>query len=203
MLNRFKFISFVFISLVSFYLIYNYFQSKNIKFTYFESYDFTGSESYANNIDNISNLAPSEFVSSLNGDKSDILLSINIPKINVYNDVYRFDSDNNNINKNVLILAESDMPDVPFGNLILGAHSGSGRLAYFKDLDKLSLGDDIIVYYNGKAYLYKVVNFYVDLKDGSIEIVRNYEKDSITLYTCMPSDKDSFLIVVGEKLSEY
>ena len=40
----------------------------------------------------------------------------------------------NNVNRNILILNESDMPDKENGNVILAGHSGSGRTAFFKNL---------------------------------------------------------------------
>jgi LPXTG-site transpeptidase (sortase) family protein len=80
-------------------------------------------------------------------------------------------------------------------NVIIGAHSGTGPLAYFKDLDKVSIGDQIIINYKNTKYVYVVKNIHKDDKNGKI-IIRDYD-NSITLFTCYPNDKNNYLIVTG------
>lgn len=129
---------------------------------------------------------------------SELLMKLEIPVIGVYNNVYKKDSVNNNIDRNVIIMNESALPDEVFGNVILGAHSGSGPLAYFKDFDKLKIGDDIYIDYDNTRYNYKIKYIYDDNKDGKIKI-RNYGIDAVTLYTCKPNDKNNFLVIVAYK----
>ena len=90
----------------------------------------------------------------------------------------------NNVNRNILVLNESDMPDKDKGNVILAGHSGSGRTAYFKNLHKLERDDEVSIFYNGSEYKYKVVNQYDIEKTGTANIVRNAEKSTLTLITC-------------------
>lgn len=104
------------------------------------------------------------------------IMHISIPKINVENDIYDKGSSYNDINKNVMIMKESDMPDLAKGNVIIGGHSGSGRLAYFKDFSLLDIGDEIFINYNDNKFSYIISNIYTDLKDGSIVIRRDLEK---------------------------
>lgn len=136
-------------------------------------------------------------VESDTSDSSSILMTINIPKINVNNNIYSFGSYENNIDKNVIIMNESNMPDVKNGNLIIGGHSGVGDIAYFKDFDKLDKGDKVIIRYKNKKYEYIIDKFYKDYKDGSISIVRDLNRNTITLYTCMPNNKKYYLVVIG------
>ena len=126
------------------------------------------------------------------------IMILSIPKINVINKIYSKNSIENDIDKNVQLMEESDFPDYMNGNVILGGHSGTGRLAYFKDLNQLVIGDLITLNYNDVDYLYKVVNYYSDDKDGSIVISRDSNKSSLTLFTCMPNDKNNYLVIVGE-----
>lgn len=114
----------------------------------------------------------------------DYIAVIEIPKINLRKGLYSKASSNNNVNKNIQILKEADMPDKIKGNFILAGHSGSSAVSYFKSLDKLELEDIAYVYYNGGRYAYKLVNIYEIDKTGKANIVRNASKTTMTLITC-------------------
>ncbi len=109
---------------------------------------------------------------------------IKIPKIGLEKGLASKGSYYNNVNRNILVLNESDMPDKDKGNVILAGHSGSGRTAYFKNLHKLERDDEVSIFYNGSEYKYKVVNQYDIEKTGTANIVRNAEKSTLTLITC-------------------
>lgn len=126
------------------------------------------------------------------------VMKIIIPKVDVNNNIYDYSSPLNNIDLNVSIMKESDLPDVENGNVIIGAHSGYGPLAYFKKLNLIEIDDYVKIIYNDNTYNYRVVNKYLDEKDGSIYIRRNYNKNTLTLYTCNPNDKENFLVVICE-----
>lgn len=128
------------------------------------------------------------------------LLTISIPKINIKQEVYKQDSILNDIDKNVIILEESDLPDKNLGTVLIGAHSGTGEIAYFKNLDKIIKGDIIKIEYKNKNYNYSVTNIYLDNKDGSISINYNSNVNRLILYTCNPADKDNFLIIESKKI---
>lgn len=101
----------------------------------------------------------------------------------------------NNVNQNIQILKESDMPNVDKGNLILAAHSGNGRVAYFRDLYKLQNGDEVNVYYEGINYVYEVVNIYDIDKTGEAHIIRNASKTTLTLITCKYNEEKQIIII--------
>ena len=119
------------------------------------------------------------------------IMYINIPKIGVYEEIYDKTSINNDIDKHVIIMKESGYPGEG-SNVIIGAHSGSGPLAYFRELDRLEIGDQIIIDYQGNKYVYIVSNIHKDDKNGRIKIK---DDDSLTLFTCYPGDKDNYLII--------
>lgn len=116
--------------------------------------------------------------------KIDYFAVIKIPKIGLEKGLANKGSYYNNVNRNILVVKESDMPDKEKGNMILAGHSGSGRTAYFKNLHKLVRDDEVSIFYNGNEYKYKVVNQYDIEKTGTANIVRNAEKNTLTLITC-------------------
>ena len=120
---------------------------------------------------------------------------IEIPKISLKRYLYKIEVDQNDVNKNIEVLKSSDMPDVKGGNLILAGHNGNTSAGHFRNLHKLSLGDDIIVNYKGKSYNYEVSKIYDVLKTGTVAIKRDKNKNTITLITCLGSDRQ--LVVIG------
>ncbi len=128
-----------------------------------------------------------------------ILMQIKIPSINLSGNIYEKNSKSNDINKNIVLMNESSYPDEDEGVVIIGAHSGIGKIAYFRNLNKLNISDEILIYYDNIQYKYSVKNIYLDVKDGSI-IVNNYNKKrKLYLYTCNPGDKSNYLVVVAEQ----
>lgn len=113
--------------------------------------------------------------------------------------VSKTDSDNN-VDKNIQILEESDYPDVENGNVMLASHNGNGSTSYFKDIHKLESNDEVIIYYGGYQYQYKVINSYEVEKTGKINIVRNGEKSTLTLITCKGNDKQ--LVIICELVNK-
>ena len=116
--------------------------------------------------------------------KIDYFAVIKIPKIGLEKGLANKGSYYNNVNRNILVVKESDMPDKDKGNVILAGHSGSGRTAYFKNLHKLERDDEVSIFYNVNEYKYKVLNQYDIEKTGTANIVRNAEKSTLTLITC-------------------
>ena len=85
---------------------------------------------------------------------------LEIPSIGVKRGFLNINDKNNVVNKNIQVIEKSDMPDIKNGNLIIAAHSGSGRVSYFKNLYKLATSDTAYIHYNGVKYTYSVVSRY-------------------------------------------
>jgi len=122
---------------------------------------------------------------------------IKIPKIGLEKGLASKGSYWNNVNRNIEILSESDMPDVDKGNVILASHSGNSNISYFRKLNKLQNNDVVSIVYNGKEYKYKMVNSYEIEKNGYAHIVRNAEKSTLTLITCK-HNTDKQIVVICE-----
>ena len=128
--------------------------------------------------------------------KYNYIAVLKIPKINLEKGLVEKNSKYNNINYGVQILKESDSPDVINGNVILAAHSGTANISYFRNLDKLVLGDDAIIYYQGNTYNYKVVKKYDADKTGKINIKRDRNTSTLTLITCRHNTDKQIVIIL-------
>ena len=129
------------------------------------------------------------------------LAVLEIPKIKFKRGIYAKNSKLNNVNKNVYLIKESDMPDKEKGNFILAGHSGTAYFSYFKNLTKLFIDDSAYVYYGGRRYEYKLVNNYEIDKNGKASIIRNGEKTVMTLITCKHGTEKQ-LVYIFERLEE-
>ena len=127
--------------------------------------------------------------------KVEYVAVIKIPKIGVEKGLCKKGTSCNNVNRNIQILNEATYPDVANGNFILAGHSGNGRTAYFKNVDKLKTDDEIYIIYNGFQYKYKIVNIYDIEKTGTANIIRNKEKTTLTLVTCRHNTNKQIIVI--------
>ena len=125
----------------------------------------------------------------------DYIAVLKIPSIGLEKGLVAKDSYYNNVNRNIKILDESDMPDQENGNVILAAHNGNGRTAFFKNLDKLQIDDTVSIFYNGYEYKYRMINTYDVEKTGSVEITKNKKKSTLTLITCRHNTNKQIVII--------
>lgn len=128
--------------------------------------------------------------------KVNYIAVLKINKINLVRGLVDESSYLNNIKYNVQIIKGSNMPDVVGGNLILAAHSGDAGISYFRNLDKLEIGDDATIDYKNKTYTYKVVSIYDINKNGKVEIKRNISKTTLTLITCKHNTEKQIVTIL-------
>jgi len=120
--------------------------------------------------------------------------SIKISSINIDEKLYKLDSEENNVDKHITLLKESIFPDNENSIVFIAAHSGTGDIAYFKDLDKLRKGDIIILEINNKSYKYIVKNSWEEKKNGYINVNKE-DENQLILTTCSPNNMNKQLIV--------
>lgn len=126
---------------------------------------------------------------------------VEIPSISLKKGLVSINDDANNVDKNIQILQGSNMPNIDNGILMLASHSGTGRVAYFRNLEKVKINDLVYIYFNGIKYLYKIVNTYHEIKDGSISVKRNINKTTLLLTTCS-QEKGKQLVVISELIEK-
>ncbi len=123
-----------------------------------------------------------------------------IPRIRLRLGLVSPDSRYNNIDSNITIISPSSMPDVAKGNLIIAGHSGTGYLAFFKNLYKLEVGDTASVTYQQQQYNYRLVNIYYEEKLGYVTIQRDTSKKTLTLITCTKDNDRMQTIYIFEEI---
>ena len=128
-------------------------------------------------------------------EKINYIAILKIPKIKLERGLVDPKSYLNNVNYNIEILKESSMPDEVNGNVILAAHSGNARISYFRNLDKLNIGDEISIDYKSNIYKYRVSDIYLIDKNGTAEIIRNINKRTLTLITCKHNTKKQIVVI--------
>lgn len=153
--------------------------------------------SYNTNDKNDKNVKEKQTVSNTLkvNNSNNYLAIIEIPKISLRRYLYDINSKQNDVDKNIEVLKSSDMPLVKGGNLILAGHNGNTSAGHFRNLHKLVLNDEIIIYYNDVKYVYKVSKIYDVLKTGTVAIKRDKSQSTVTLITCLGSDRQ--LVVIG------
>lgn len=126
---------------------------------------------------------------------------IEIPKMNLKKGLYDINSKYNNVDYNIQIIKESDMPNKENGNLILAGHNGNSNISYFDNLNTLSNGDSVFIFYEGKKYTYKIFDNYEVKKIGKVFIHGYSKKTTITLISCKKNTKDKQIVYIGEQVN--
>ena len=133
-----------------------------------------------------------------NYNRSNILGILEIKTINIRRPIYNINDSKNNVEENITILKESILPDQDNSIMFLAAHSGEGYIAYFNDLDKLKIGDEVNFYYKNKKYTYIVSSVYEEDKNGYIHVNKEDRKQLI-LTTCSKNKNKQLVVNTSEK----
>ena len=123
---------------------------------------------------------------------------LDIPKINLKRGLFPINDKNNNVDKNVEILQNSDMPNVTNGTLALAGHSCNSRIDYFHKLYKLKENDQVYIYYQNEKYIYQVSKIERQDKDGTISFTKTKDTTELILTTCDQQNKGKQIVVVAK-----
>ena len=201
--NTIAIISTIIILLGCFLFSYNYVKEKKIMaYTYMDNIFYTKEETHEENkVEQPTTGAPAESVEPTQEEKKVIEYNyigyLEIPKIGLKKGFVSKDSRYNDVEKNIYIVPESSYPDVQGGNFMIAGHSGTGWRAFFNYLYKLNQGDEIIVTYNGNKYRYVIDNIYTQPKTGTIKILRDSSRTTLTLVTCTNNTEDSQTVYIA------
>lgn len=122
---------------------------------------------------------------------------LEIPKIGLKKGVVDNTRNFNSINYAISVDNSSNYPNEK-GNFILYAHSGNSYIAYFRNLNKVNINDDVYVYYNGVKYHYVIYDKYDIEKTGKAKVISSKENNYITLITCNQERKGYQVVLIGK-----
>ncbi len=164
----------------------NYFEKK-IEDEYIESY----MKNYSNEGNSV-NIVNSK--GNKNNFKSKYVAILDIPKINLKKGLVMATKDFKSINHAVSIDKNSKFPNKE-GNFILYAHAGNSKISYFKNLDKLEVGNEVRIYYLDKTYSYKVNKKYQIDKTGFLTLNETSSDHNLILVTCVHNTNKQLIII--------
>lgn len=120
------------------------------------------------------------------GYNENIVGYIEIPKMNVNLPIY-LGASKENLLKGATLLSQTS---IPIGgentNSVIAAHRGLIRNAMFRNIEKLEIGDEIIITNSWEKIKYKVCDIKVILPDNVDAILIQEGKDLVSLITCHP-----------------
>ena len=117
---------------------------------------------------------------------------LQIPIINMNLGFYNYDSPINDVEYNIELINTNIA-----NTYLIAAHSGIGKKAYFNDLSKLKLNDDIYLKFKDKTNHYKIIDIRSVIKTGEIEI--SNEKNLLYLATC-DQIIDGYQLIITAKI---
>jgi len=136
-----------------------------------------------------------------------IYYNLSIPKLKVDDAVVYIGGED--LKKSLIHYSETAMPG-SYGNTVVFGHSvlpqffdPNNYLTIFSTLYKLGKNDDILVYYDGIEYRYKVESlFEVSPNDLSV-LEQRFDGKYLTLITCSPPGTYLRRLIIRAKLEEY
>ena len=184
-----------------FFLFYNFIESKKIV-----AYDYMAHKFYTHpeivELESNDILETEDFyrIEEESSDRvtNDYIGYLTIPKINLTKGFLDSRSEENDVDKNIMVIEGSDYPDVEKGNFMIAGHSGNGWKAFFNELHKVEIEDVIYIDYKSKKYTYTVKNIYTQPKTGKLSVYRDYQKTTLTLITCTNNDITTQTIYIAE-----
>lgn len=177
---------FIGIIFIVYELSFNYFEKK-VEDEYIDSY----MKNYRNEGNSVNTINSKVMKNDL---KSKYIAVLDIPKINLKKGLVMSTKDFKSINYAVSIDKNSKFPDEK-GNFILYAHAGNSKISYFKKLDKLEVGNEVMIYYLDKIYSYKVNKKYEIDKTGFLTLNENTSDHNLVLVTCVHNTNKQLIII--------
>lgn len=129
-------------------------------------------------------------------EKSDYFAILEIEEINLKRELFPSDSEENRVDQNILVHSMSTFPEQDTSNIILAAHSGNGKNAFFKDLYLLKENDLVALYYQDIKWIYEIVDIEYQDKTGVLYLKEDYSH-MITLITCTKGNSNTQTIYYG------
>ena len=141
------------------------------------------------------NLHLANFYSSNFSSNDNIIAYLSIPKISLFNVPIEYGTNKNILSKAIGLFENSNIDG---GNVCLAAHNRSKTVSYFRNLWKLSTGDEIILKTKAKFTTYTVM-FKTEVLSNDWTYLQNEKEDYITCITCIDNKPNKRLCIRGVK----
>lgn len=129
-------------------------------------------------------------------ENSDYFAILEIEEIHLKRELFPVSAKENQVDQNVLVHSLSTFPDQDTSNIILAAHSGNGKNAFFKDLYLLDENSFVTLYYQGVKWIYEIVDIEEQDKTGVLYLKEDYPH-MLTLITCTKGNSSTQTIYYG------
>lgn len=130
------------------------------------------------------------------GLEENIIGTLKIPKINLELPIY-LGATTENLSKGATHLSQTSIPlGEKNSNVVIAAHRSLVRNQFFKNIDKLTVGDEVIISTFWDTLTYKVTIKKVISPYDLSEILIKKNRDLVTLVTCHPYGKTTERYVV-------
>lgn len=118
--------------------------------------------------------------------KNDVFATITIPKMNLEMPIY-LGASKENIARGITVLANTSLPiGGKNTNSVLAGHRGYRGIPFFRDIENLQIGDEVIINNYWQELKYIVSDIQIILPSESEEVLIQDGKDMISLITCHP-----------------
>lgn len=148
------------------------------------------------------NKGSNEYYNLLKINKTDVMASVEIPKLNENLPIYHGTS-TEVLKKGIGHLQSSSLPVGGTGtHAVLTGHSGLSSQKLFSDLDNLVIGDVFYIHVLNRTLAYQIDNIAVVLPTQTDLLQIDSKKDYVTLITCTPFGVNSHrLLVRGTRIA--
>lgn len=164
----------------------------------FNRIDLVSSDGSKSNLEINDNLNQANFYSNnilINKLNDNIIAYLSIPKINLFNVPIEHGTNENVLSKAIGLFENSNIDG---GNVCLAAHNRSKTVSYFRNLWKLSTGDEIILKTKANFSIYTVM-FVTEILSNDWTYLQNEKEDYITCITCIDNKPNKRLCIRGVK----
>ena len=186
------------IAVFAFYFVNNKALEKN---THDRVNDYINDTSIINEVDNTEQVEETKEENKTNSNNINYTAIVEIPTINLKKGVVDSTQNFKSINYAISVDKNSNYPNEK-GNFILYAHSGNSYIAYFRNLNKVNVNDDVYVYFNGIKYHYVIYDKYDIEKTGKAKVITSKSDNYITLITCNQNRKGYQIVLIGKLLDQ-
>lgn len=118
--------------------------------------------------------------------KNDVVATIEIAKMNINMPIY-LGATKENMSKGIVNLGNTSLPiGGKNSNCVLAGHRGYRGAPFFRDIEDLQIGDEVIIRNYWDELKYKVSQIKVIYPSDSDQVLIQADKDMVTLITCHP-----------------